>query len=127
MCLLIISTHNSWQSSKIKYLSDLYLEKLATTPDISIISFPSLNLPNKIESPRNRRSLYKTENHNHISCWYCSLICFKLVHQSYTDWEIKYVCCASIILNFSYRCTISKCGLPKSTLTKYLWKIYPRF
>ena len=40
-------------------------------------------------------------NQHQIYWWAGYIICFILGHQLYTDWEIKYVCCARILLNFS--------------------------
>ena len=54
--LLRRSTQNSWPSFEMKSPSDLHPENLASAPDRSRTSSPSSNPPDKIESPRNRRS-----------------------------------------------------------------------
>ena len=50
---------------------------------------------------KNHNNMIENRNQHHIYRWDSALLRFSLGHQSYTNWEIKYECCARITLKFS--------------------------
>ena len=49
----------------------------------------------------NNNNMMGNCNRNQIFQWAGAILSFSLGHQSYTNWVMKYTCCARIIFNFS--------------------------
>ena len=75
--------------------------------------------------PNNQKKLVEHSNQHHILRCACDHLLFQLGHQSYTEWEIQYVCIARIIFKTIHPFIFQEYGVPKSSLTRDLRKTYP--
>ena len=81
----------------------------------------------KYRVSKNQKNLLENINWDHIYRIDSAQLRFSLGNQTYMEWGIKSECCDRIMLIFYYQAIFKEYGLPKSTLTKYLWNIHPLF
>ena len=72
-----------------------------------------------------QKNLVENSNQNHIFLWSSAHIPCFLDHKSYTEWELQSACITRILLKYTYPVIFREYGVPKSSLTRDLRKIYP--
>ena len=81
--------------------SELYKIAIHTKKITDLL--PKFESTQQYRVSKNQNNLIGNSNQHHISRWYSALLLFSLGHNVYTDWDMKYSCCARILLNLSYQ------------------------
>ena len=73
----------------------------------------------------NQKNMAEERNQHQILLWACAHLHYFIGRQSYTERELQYVCISMILLKTTYPVIFQEYGVPKSSLNRYLSKIYP--
>ena len=69
--------------------------------------------------------MVENSNQHHISWCVCAHIRFQIEYQLYTELEFQSACIARILLKTVHPVILQEYGVPKSSLTRVIRKIYP--
>ena len=73
----------------------------------------------------NQKKMVGDSNQHQMFWWVCANICFQILHQSYTEWELQSTCIARTLSETTHPVIFQEYGVPKSSLNRDLQKIYP--